>query len=280
MTHGIGIVLELQRAASDSSIPVSDLLRKALLVARKLIITAQEPWILSELDGYLDINGNYDVIPKYRFVKSTVTCKKYSPSGIVFDDPLSSGKPASYPHEHSAEYPCHVSIDEIERALNDKTKDNDVHIPCQPDLAKVFIETLKIPPSLVLAVQPSILYGILVAVRHKILNWAVSLEEKGISGGNLSFSDEPMKSERADIAEEPPAQTGAGEPVKDMLDISEAAKYSHVSTRTIRNWLTQVDGDKPMIAGVTGKGRLTRIPKTSLTPYLKKDATKHPVKRN
>jgi len=260
--RGADIVLELQREVLESSVEVSYLLRKALRAARKLKIIDQASWIQSELEGYLAINGNYYALPKYRFVKSKIDYEKSTSSGTEFHDPLLSGRSPSDPNENTEDYPCHVSIAEIERWLKGKTPDNYVHISCQPDVEKVLIETMKLPPSIVLTVQVSRLHGILDAVRKKIVDWTSELEENGI------------------IVEDPPAHTREGEPVKDMLDISEAADYADVCTKTIRNWLTQFDGDKPMIAGVTGKGRLTRIPKKALTPYIKKDAPKKPVKRN
>jgi len=262
MKSGADIVLELQSEALESSVAVSYLLRKALLVARKLKLIEQEPWIQSELNGYLIINRNYDVLPKYRLVKSKIECELCSSSGTEYHDPLLSGRSPSHPNESTAYYPCPVPIAEIERTIKGKTPDNYVHLSCPPGVEEVFIETMKLPPSLVQTVQVSRLHGILDAVRKKIEDWTSELEENGT------------------IVEQPSAHTGEGEPAKEMLDISEAAKHSHVSTRTIRNWLTKVDGDKPMLAGVTGKGRLKRIPKRSLTPYIKKDVPKQPVKRN
>jgi len=79
--------------------------------------------------------------------------------------------------------------------LKGKTPDNYVHLSCPPDVEEVF-KTLKIPPSIVLTVQVSRLYGILDAVRNRIIDWTSELEENGI------------------IVEDPPAQTGAGEPQK------------------------------------------------------------------
>jgi len=64
--------------------------------------------------------------------------------------------------------------------------------------------------------------------------------------------------------------------ISDALDIHQAADYCNVDERTIRNRLKKINGDgTPMIQGVTGKGRLTRIPLQSLAPYrilLKKEA--------
>ena len=189
------MVFELQRAASETSTKVSDLLLKAWVIAEKLQIIDQQSWIQSELNGYPNEEKDYSSFPPYRFIKSRIESEKCSPSGTVFEDPLSSGKPAFHPHENSAEYPCHVSIAEIERTLN-KTKDNYVHISCMPYIEKVFVETLDIPPSAVLTVQASRLHGILNTVRNIILDWTLKLEENRI------------------IAEDPPAQTGEREPQK------------------------------------------------------------------
>ncbi|MDX9869030.1 MAG: hypothetical protein RBT78_14030 [Kiritimatiellia bacterium] len=194
--RGADIVLELQREVLESSVEVSYLLRKALRAARKLKIIDQASWIQSELEGYLAINGNYYALPKYRFVKSKIDYEKSTSSGTEFHDPLLSGRSPSDPNENTEDYPCHVSIAEIERWLKGKTPDNYVHISCQPDVEKVLIETMKLPPSIVLTVQVSRLHGILDAVRKKIVDWTSELEENGI------------------IVEDPPAHTGEGEPQK------------------------------------------------------------------
>ena len=59
------IVLELQQEALDGNTRVSDLLRKALVVAKKLNISEFENWVKNELRGYKDASN----VPKYRQVK-------------------------------------------------------------------------------------------------------------------------------------------------------------------------------------------------------------------
>ena len=209
MKSGADIVLELQSEASSSSVAVSDLLRKALLVARKLKIIDQEPWIQSELEGYLAINGNYDALPKYRFVKSKIECELCSSSGTEFLDPLLSGRSPSHPNESAADYPCPVPIAEIERTIKGKTPDNYVHLSCPPGVEEVFIETMKLPPSLVQTVQASRLTSILDAVRNKILDWTSELEENG--AGRMG------KHRKA-------------------VTFKEAAVICGVNERTVKNW--------------------------------------------
>jgi hypothetical protein len=56
------LVLELQRDALDKSVATSDLLRKALVAARKLRVTDIEQWLSNELNGYPE----GVVVPDYR----------------------------------------------------------------------------------------------------------------------------------------------------------------------------------------------------------------------
>ena len=70
------LVTELQREALDKSVPAGDLLRKALVVARKLKIEDIQPWLKSELNGY----SNSEEGPKYRWVTGEI--KAFNPLSI------------------------------------------------------------------------------------------------------------------------------------------------------------------------------------------------------
>lgn len=50
------LVRDLQKQAMDSSIPITDLLRSAYVVAKKLKIEEFEKWTNLELNGYKDNN--------------------------------------------------------------------------------------------------------------------------------------------------------------------------------------------------------------------------------
>ncbi|WP_048190131.1 hypothetical protein [Methanobacterium sp. SMA-27] len=62
------IILELQKEAIDSDIDISNLLRKAYLVAKKLKIKDFEEWVKLELNGY----GTIDNKPEYRKVNGSL----------------------------------------------------------------------------------------------------------------------------------------------------------------------------------------------------------------
>ena len=73
---------------------------------------------------------------------------------------------------------------------------------------------------------------------------------------------------RAVEPDEHPALTRkAAEVQPDMMSIPQAALYARVTTRTVGNWLKTKIGNDPMLKDVFKKGRLTRIPRTSLEPF-------------
>ena len=86
----------------------------------------------------------------------------------------------------------------------------------------------------------------------------------GAKHNNKISSSETPPSKETRVEPLPVTETGA-----DMLTIREAAEHASVNERTIRHWLNTNTGDGPMLKGVRGKGRLTRIPRCALVPYRK-----------
>lgn len=78
-------IQQLQHDAMDSGVPTSDLLRKALVVARKLNVPSFEDWITKELHGYAE----GDPLPAYRKFVGQVMAKHpiYGWRLIHFEDP-------------------------------------------------------------------------------------------------------------------------------------------------------------------------------------------------
>src|ERR1700733_9322995 len=62
------LVLQLQAECLDSKVPVLDVLRKALVVARKLSLSDAQAWIDKELNGY----KSGDQAPPHRIIKGDV----------------------------------------------------------------------------------------------------------------------------------------------------------------------------------------------------------------
>ena len=175
-----GIVGELQKEALDSNVRVPDLLRKAFLVARKLRVQDIETWILSELNGYAGAT-----IPAYRQVAGEIN---------ILDPYRGRWVPVFFPenaaklHRQLTNRSCKQPIAEIESLLS-KSESAQLAMPYDPDVQAMLIREADLPAPPILLVPDGRVHGILDAVRTTILDWALKLEEEGILGENLSFSD-------------------------------------------------------------------------------------------
>lgn len=175
-----GLVFELQRDALNSEIKVSELLRKALVVSKKLNITEMEEWINKELNGYSD----KDNIPEYRIVTGDV--KFYNPVHgcwlpIFFEDTKEA--------EKLSKRLINQSVDVLDSLAKNNTKI--MHIPFQKNIENYLIRKMDalIPFQISLLIDKNEVIGILNTVKNKILDWSLKLEQKGILGEGMSFSE-------------------------------------------------------------------------------------------
>jgi hypothetical protein len=174
------LVLEIQKLATENYGDVSDLLRKALLAATKLKLEDLKDWVSKELNGYR--NGD---VPTYREVRASVYLK----------NPYNGLIPVIFPSDEIADAFCNIEIrDPIGNIVSilskqDDSKTNPIY-PLTPKQEKFLIQQcgLNIPP--VRTISSSVLATILDAVRTNILEWSLKLEENGILGEGMAFSQE------------------------------------------------------------------------------------------
>ncbi len=172
------LVLELQKESLDSSIPIGDLLRKALVVAKKLKLKDFEEWIKSERDGY----WGKEKFPDYRMVRGEV--KAWNPYHgwtpfIVKDEEISRTMSSRYIAQ---------SIIELEQIALNKNSDEPLQVPLPTGAIATLKKIYRFDFVPTLLVNKSTTNAIVEAVRATILNWALKLEEDGILGEGLSFS--------------------------------------------------------------------------------------------
>lgn len=171
------IVEQLQHDALDRDVPVSDLLRKAKVVAVKLSLDEAVEWIELELAGYRD----RDRIPDYRELrgqpKAFNPVRGWVPIMFTGDDELQGV---------ISECKLHDSISELEYLAKGE---GPLNIPFGSSHTAVLAKAFEIEPT------PMALYfgrdrvvGVLDAVRNRVLDWAMELEKAGILGDGLSFS--------------------------------------------------------------------------------------------
>jgi len=174
-----GLVLELQRDALDSNIRVSDLLRKAFVVSRKLNITEIQEWITHELNGY----PNEDVIiPEYR--------KVYGTPKIW--NPYHGWQPLNFGDVKIAEQLSHRKNSQAVGELDSLISKNDsgsLYIPYPQHIINWVIKEIGVPLQPSLLVSQTELIGILDNVRNKVLDWSLELESQGVLGEGMSFTE-------------------------------------------------------------------------------------------
>lgn len=177
------IVLQLQELATDKANDISDLLRKALLVATKLGLADFKQWIESELNGY---RNNVDV-PHYRKARAQLKLK----------NPYHGLVPIYFSDQSLADALCDVELrDPIENFQSLIARPGPsgryLILPLTHEQEIFLLESqsnyAQLPPVRTLSTNQ---LGIVIdAVRTKILEWSLELESKGILGDGLLFSKE------------------------------------------------------------------------------------------
>ena len=175
------LVTELPREALDRSVPAADLLRKALVAARKLKIEGIQSWLKSELNGY----SNSEEIPEYRWVHGEI--KAFNPYNRMWI-PIMFSESMVEEHGYLTNRKCGQSVAELEDLLANKSGMLAMPYPFKLTARLTGAIDLDSPP--VLIISAAKLRGILDATRTAVLEWALQLEEQGVTGEGFSFSKE------------------------------------------------------------------------------------------
>ncbi len=176
----IPLVLDLQRDAMGRKVSVSDLLRKAVVVAHKLGLKGFEDFAQRELTGYTED----DTFPQYRKLNGTV----------VALNPLHGWRPVIVgSSDTDAWLSTHhngQSIPEIEYVLDTGTEDSVPVAPFSPEVTRKLQDGIGRPVPVTLQVPRNELFRITDAVRTIVLNWTLELESKKVLGEDMTFTPE------------------------------------------------------------------------------------------
>lgn len=172
------LVLELQADALDPSVTVLNLLRKALVVAKKLNVKEFQTWIELELAGYDDMP-----IPKYRLIRGRL--RAWNPyqgwQSIATDN-----KELENFYESVCNCSIRQPISELVTLSNSKNSELRMQLTSQ---AESFLVST-VDTSVKLSISSASIRAIVEAARDVILRWALKLEEDRITGEGMSFSRE------------------------------------------------------------------------------------------
>ncbi len=178
----MGIILDLQREALDVNADILSLLRKALLVSRKLKLNEFGQWIDSELNGYKSEN----MVPSYRNAHGEL--RGFNPYhgwiSVIIND--------KHNEEMLTVRKIMDSIPRLQNFLGDKSKYICFDFPGEGN--RIISGLTGFETKYSLFVCSIIVNDIIERVKNEILNWAITLEEKGIVGDGISFTmDEQIK---------------------------------------------------------------------------------------
>jgi hypothetical protein len=178
------LLLQLQKYALDPTIRASDLLRNALVVAKKLHLTEFESWMEREIDGY-PTDGEF---PLYRWLTGRVMALNpvqgtWLP--IIFKDGDSAAARRS-------RRPVMQSIAELESLVAGGRGDTVFMMDYSHEHQLHVMKTTGFASPPMFHVSISELVRVLDAVRNGILRWALKLEADGVLGDEATFSDKEI----------------------------------------------------------------------------------------
>lgn len=174
------LILELQTEAMNSSVHITDLLRKASLAARKLGVTVFYDWCRNELNGYKD----NDEIPEYREVIGEI--KAYNPHNgwipVMFED-INLTKSLR-------KRKIGQSIGSLIELQHSESRFLVIPFPAEIEQKYFHTREQHLNFDTKLHIGSNIIAGIIDSVRNTILDWSLKLEEQGILGEGVTFSKE------------------------------------------------------------------------------------------
>lgn len=167
------LVHELVNMASDPSVSVADLLRRAMVAASRLDLVEVTTWLTDELNGY----ENREV-PPYRRLRAEVMCK----------NPYHGLIPLLLPPgtvEVLSESPVGQSVPELEALLGG----SGTCISRFPyEIERQLMQDMEVALQPFLVISEIKLKGIIETVRSRVLAWSLHLERQGIIGEGMTFT--------------------------------------------------------------------------------------------
>ncbi|MDQ5954182.1 MAG: AbiTii protein [Patescibacteria group bacterium] len=177
------IIQELQIEATNTTNSVSDLLRKAKIVAVKLDLKEFAEWIEKELNGY-GVSHKKD-FPEYRIAKG-------EPKAW---NPYHGWQPIGFTNIEAGNSWSQKYITQPVGELDDLAKsDSSTFVILYDTEAKNHLmKAIGLETDIKFWLGRNAVTGILDSVRNLILDWALRLEKAGVVGEGISFSPEDKK---------------------------------------------------------------------------------------
>lgn len=170
-----GLILEIQQASLDASVPIENLLRRVKLAAAKLRLNDLEGWVNNELNGYSD------ELPEYRKINGQPAAwNPYRGWLPIMGDPT------------FIEALSVANIGQPIAGLSDlikKEKTGELHFPIPAEVVSSLNDLLNFPTArIVIKIPRGAVIGVLDAVRNRVLEWSIEMERQGVLGEGMTFN--------------------------------------------------------------------------------------------
>lgn len=176
------LVLELQALAQAKATDLGELLRRAKVVAVKLGLADTAAWIEHELGGYPPDED----VPAYRRVTTQLMTHNpfHGSAAVVFDGEFEMAA------KHFGSAPVRQPVGEVADLVRDPK--GTLELALSADEMGALLKLHRNFRSLrtYRAVSRSGMVGILDAVRNKVLDWALDLEQRGVLGEGMTFTQQ------------------------------------------------------------------------------------------
>jgi hypothetical protein len=176
------LVIQLQRECLDSTIPTLDIMRKALVVAKKLGLADFQKWVSKEIEGY----KLGDEVPDYRMVHGEI--KAWNPYHGWIDVMMEDPKVKEAVSVRAIGQPI-GELDTIIKGSGGGT----IHISYPPETELALMRGSRVKLKSALRISGATIKGITDRARDIVLNWCLDLEAKGILGEGMTFSEKEKK---------------------------------------------------------------------------------------
>lgn len=157
---------ELKNDATKSDIKVSELLRRAKIIAKEIGDQNFLDWIEKEADGY----GNGEGVPEYRIVHGEP--RGWNPYHgwvpWIIDDPEKQRK--------ISQRGVSQAIGELEQLISERSENSSLQMSYPEELQRQASRSIGLSTKFTLMVPQNAIVGILEAVRNKLLDWLILID--------------------------------------------------------------------------------------------------------
>jgi hypothetical protein len=170
------LVLQLEAECLDSQISILEVLRKAMVVARKLSLVDAQAWIGRELNGY----KSGDAAPPHRLLVGQIRAW----------NPYHGWIPIMFQDSSDAKLLSKCFVGQPVGELDDLVKHGEgfLQFPFDSETERHLMKGLDLPFQPTRHLSRAAVSGIIEAVRNLVLDWCLQLERDGIVGEGLVFS--------------------------------------------------------------------------------------------